>query len=185
MNAYGLSAIPYEHRDMEKWRDFRNGISTLHAPTNFTVVGAIDDVWINDEGELHIVDYKATSKDGEVNLDADWQDGYKRQMEIYQWLFRENDFKVSDVGYFVYANAKKDKRAFDAKLEFDVMIIPYTGSDEWVENTLKDVRACLESDTAPKASVDCDYCRYRNAAFDVLGKANSPSKKSVPNGKLF
>ena len=57
--------------------------------------------------ELHIVDYKATSKDDEVNLDAEWQDGYKRQMEIYRWLFINNGFKVSDTGYFVYANGKK------------------------------------------------------------------------------
>ena len=27
-----------------------------------------------------IVDYKATSKNGEVSMDAEWQIGYKRQM---------------------------------------------------------------------------------------------------------
>ena len=40
-------------------------------------------------------------------MDADWQIGYKRQMEIYQWLFRKNDFKVSNTDYFstgVYQN---------------------------------------------------------------------------------
>ncbi|MDO9231651.1 MAG: hypothetical protein Q7U36_04220 [bacterium] len=43
----------------------------------------VDDVWVSSSGELMIVDYKATSKNGEVSLDADWQIGYKRQMEIY------------------------------------------------------------------------------------------------------
>jgi len=37
-----------------------------------------------------IVDYKATSKAGEVTLDADWQIAYKRQMEFYQWLLRHS-----------------------------------------------------------------------------------------------
>ena len=46
-------------------------------------------------GELIVVDYKATSKDGEVTLDAPRQDGYKRQMEFYQWLLRCNGFTVS------------------------------------------------------------------------------------------
>ena len=38
------------------------------------------------QGELIVVDVKATSKQTEVNLDADWQISYKQQMEIYQWL---------------------------------------------------------------------------------------------------
>jgi hypothetical protein len=35
-----------------------------------------------------VVDYKATSKAGEVGLDAEWQGGYRRQVEFYQWLLR-------------------------------------------------------------------------------------------------
>jgi len=42
---------------------------------------------------------------------------------------RNNGFKVSDTGYFVYANGKKDLKAFDGKLEFDVDLLDYTGSD--------------------------------------------------------
>src|SRR5205823_2826589 len=105
-------------------------------------------------------DYKATSKDGDVSLDADWQDGYKRQMEIYQWLFRQNGFTVSDTGYFVYVNGKTDKEAFDAKLEFDIKLIPYTGNDSWIESTLLKIKECLIDDRIPAASKTCDYCTY-------------------------
>ena len=50
-------------------------------------------MWINTKtDQLIIVDYKATSKDGEVSLDAPWQISYKRQVEIYQWLFKEKWF---------------------------------------------------------------------------------------------
>ena len=74
---------------MDEWRDsLRAGVRYLHEPTNFLVSGGVDDIWINPAGELHVVDYKATSKKGEVNIDAPWQDGYKRQIEIYQWLLR-------------------------------------------------------------------------------------------------
>src|SRR5687768_18339188 len=73
-------------------------------------------MWINHQGEYIVVDYKATSKDGEVTLDADWQIGYKRQMEIYQWLFRKSGFRVSNTGYFVYCNGNTDKEAFDGRL---------------------------------------------------------------------
>ncbi|MBU1146533.1 hypothetical protein KKD80_03230, partial [Patescibacteria group bacterium] len=104
------------------------------------------------------------SKNGEVSLDADWQIGYKRQMEIYQWLFRKNGFQVSDTGYFVYCNGDTDKEAFDGKLEFDVKLIPYTGNDSWVEQAIIDAHKRLMANEIPEAAADCDYCNYRRAA---------------------
>src|SRR3989344_5346320 len=102
MKQYGIDAIPFEHPMMDEWRENFKGVQYLHEPTDLLITGAVDDIWINKKKELIVVDYKATSKTEEVNLDAEWQDGYKRQMEIYQWLFRQNNFKVSDTGYFVY-----------------------------------------------------------------------------------
>lgn len=172
METYGINAVPFQHEQMDAWRDsLRRGVVHLHEATNFLVTGGVDDVWVNVNGELIIVDYKATSKQGEVNLDAPWQIGYKRQMEVYQWLLRKNGFAVSPVGYFVYCNGDADKEAFDGKLEFDVKIIPYEGDDAWVEKALLDARACLLSDRVPEVGVDCDYCAYRKAARDVTAQA--------------
>ena len=144
MQSYGRCRA-HQHEKMNEWRDaLRGGITYKHPATGLLVCGGVDDVWVNPEGELIIVDYKATSKDGEVSLDADWQDGYKRQMEIYQWLFRKNNFTVSDTGFFVYCNGDSDKEAFDAKLEFEIKLIPYKGNPSWVEHTLLDAKACLD-----------------------------------------
>jgi len=89
-------------------------------------------------------------------------------MEVYQWLFRKNGFKVSSTGYFVYCNGKTDKKAFDAKLEFDVKVIPYEGNDWWIEKTLKDIKECLDNKEVPEASLECDYCTYREGVINVL-----------------
>ncbi|MFA6096311.1 MAG: PD-(D/E)XK nuclease family protein [Candidatus Paceibacterota bacterium] len=165
MKAYGIDAVPFRHEKMDEWRDsLRRGIQYHHKPTNFLITGGVDDVWANRDGELIIVDYKATSKTEEVNLDAPWQIGYKRQMEVYQWLFKKNGFKVSDTGYFVYCNGDADKEAFDAKLEFDIKIIPYTGSGDWIEQAITDAHLCLVGRSLPEAGEDCDYCRYRKEA---------------------
>jgi len=178
MKKYGIDAVPFQHAKMEEWRDsLRAGVSFQYAPTGFLVRGGVDDVWVDPQGELIVVDYKATSKDGEVSLDAEWQDGYKRQMETYQWLFRQNGFKVSDTGYFVYVNGKTDKEAFDARLEFDVSIISYTGKTDWVEPTLHDIKKCLDSTELPAPAENCDYCAYRKAAAEVSFK---PVKKMAP-----
>ena len=107
-----------------------------------------------------VVDYKATSKKGEVSIDADWQDGYKRQIEFYQWLLRGNGFKVSDTGYFVYCNGIKDEESFKNRLNFKVKLIPYTGNDQWIEPTLKSIKQCLLSNKSPAPHQDCELCKY-------------------------
>ena len=167
---YGIDAVPFQHERMNEWRETLKGLQSFHEPSGFMVSGAVDDIWQNSKGELHVADYKATSKNGEVNIDAEWQKSYKNQMEIYQWLLRrqEQGFKVSPVGYFVYVNGRTDVEGFDGKLEFDIKIIPYEGDDSWVEQVLLDARACLESDKLPSASADCDFCVYRKAIQDVL-----------------
>jgi len=162
MDTYGVDAVPFQHEKIDIWRENFTGVETHHIPTNFVVFGAVDDIWIDKNKELIVVDYKATSKTEEVTLDAEWQDGYKRQMEVYQWLLRQNGFKVSDTGYFVYANGKRDREAFDGRLEFDIKLIPYTGSADWIEKTLHDMKKCLDDDEIPKSSTNCEYCKYIN-----------------------
>ncbi|MBU1290014.1 PD-(D/E)XK nuclease family protein [Patescibacteria group bacterium] len=171
MEEYCLNLIPFSHPKLNEWRENFKGVQYFHEPTNLIITGAVDDLWVDKEKIVYVVDYKATSKDGDVNLDAEWQDGYKRQMEIYQWLLRRNDLKISDTGYFVYCNGKKDVKAFDGKLEFDVKIIPYKGDDFWVEKAIVDAHKCMMNNKIPLANSECDYCAYREeAAKEELSK---------------
>ncbi|MGD0328208.1 MAG: PD-(D/E)XK nuclease family protein [Minisyncoccia bacterium] len=170
MERFGLDAVPLADERISEWRDaLRRGISYLHEPTHILVHGGIDDVWVNSAGEFIIVDYKATSKKEGPNSEEDLYDSYKRQMEIYQWLFRKNGFAVSPTGYFVYVNGKSDARAFDGKLEFDVELIPYAGSDAWIEPMIFDMKKMLVSDEIPPIGTafgggPCEYCTYRENA---------------------
>ena len=164
MKEYGIDAIPLSHEKIDEWRDsLRAGITFKIDGENIVITGGVDDVWVAPDGEFIIVDYKATSKEEEVTLDADWQIGYKRQMEVYQWLFRKNGFRVSSTGYFVYCNGNTDREAFDGKLEFTIKIISYTGDDSWVEGKVLDAIKCLKNDQLPESGEDCDFCKYREA----------------------
>ncbi len=161
IEKYGVDARPVTHEKLDEWRENFKGVRYEHPKTGLTIMGAIDDLWINSKDEYIVVDYKATSKDGKIEkLDQGWQIGYKRQMEVYQWLLRQNGYKVSNTGYFVYCNGIKDKEAFDAKLEFDVTLIAYEGDDSWVEKAIIDAKECLMNENIPEANPDCDYCRY-------------------------
>jgi hypothetical protein len=164
--------IPYQHADLNKWRYNFTGVVALHKPTNLHVFGAIDDVWVNEAGELIVVDYKATSKASGVSIDSDWQISYKRQMEVYQWLLRQNGFTVSDTGYFVYTNARIDVEGFGDQLEFTTKLIPYTGNDAWIEPTLQKMKDCMEADSMPPVGTaamggPCDFCEYAKSRTEL------------------
>lgn len=169
MKHYGIDAIPMAHELIGEWRNTKHGIRFLHPSTNFLVFGGIDDLWQDADGKLIIADYKATAKEREVNIDAEWQAGYKRQVEIYQWLFRNNGYEVSDTAYFIYCNGRTDRTAFDGKLEFDVKIIPYEGNASWVDKTLIEIKKCLDSDVFPPSGTACDFCAYRKSMKRVGG----------------
>lgn len=168
MKHYGVDAVPFQHPDLDTWRENFVGLQYHHDPTNFIIMGAVDDIWHSNLGELIVVDYKSTSKDAEVSIDASWQSGYRNQMEIYQWLLRRLGFQVSSIGYFVYANGRRDAAAFDGKLEFKVSLLPYEGNDEWVEPTILEAREVLSADVIPESASDCEYCQYRQAAHHAI-----------------
>ena len=126
-------------------------------------------MWIDlDTDKLVVVDYKSTSSKDEVNLDKDWQISYKRQMEFYQWLLRQNGFKVSNDGYFVYCNGDKSKTKFDEKVVFKVSILNYTGSTRWIESTIREIKELLDQDTVPPLNEECDYCTYTVDVSNVV-----------------
>ena len=163
MKKYGIDAVPYNHPDLPEWRDdFYKyiGACVLHKKTNFEVCGIVDDIWVNKKEELFIVDYKSTSTKKEISLDDEYKQGYKKQMEVYQWIFKQKGFRVSDIGYFVFANATKNRSKFDGKLEFESTIISYKGNDFWVERTLLDAKKCLMQSEIPNPSPTCEHCAY-------------------------
>ncbi|MFA6602904.1 MAG: PD-(D/E)XK nuclease family protein [Candidatus Shapirobacteria bacterium] len=162
---YGIKAVPFNHPELEKWRFNFSGVTRVETESGIEVFGAVDDLWLMENGEIAVVDYKSTAKEGEVELtDAPWHDGYRRQIEVYQWLLRGNELKVSDTGYFVYCNGITNLARFDAKLEFKIKIIDYQGDDSWVAPTVREMAQVMSLDQIPHPGKDCEWCRYRNNA---------------------
>ncbi len=169
IEKYNIDAIPAQRKELDEWRENFKGVQYLHPQTNFIITGAIDDLWINSKKEYIVVDYKATSKAEKIiSLDKKWHDSYKRQMDVYQWLLQKNNLTISETGYFLYCNGKTDKEKFDGKIDFDITIIPYKGSANWIEKTLIKIKETLESSNVPEANPECDFCTYRKETEKVL-----------------
>lgn len=151
-----IDAVPYKAPQMDSWRHNFTGVQFEHKATGFLVYGAVDDVWVNPAGELIVVDYKATGSTVHRIYDS-----YKRQMEVYQWLLQQNGFKVSSVGYFLFARVNKTNGFHDAKLSFDIFLEPLVGDSSWVEGAIIKAKEIYDGDL-PKVGESCEYCPYVN-----------------------
>ena len=161
MDNVDRNLIPYSHEKLDEWRENFKGVQYHHKETNLIFTGAVDDLWLDtDTNEVVVVDYKATSKNSEVTIDAHWQQGYRRQMDFYQWLLRKNGLEVSEVGYFVYCNGDRQRQEFDSKVHFKISVLEYKGNESWIEDTIFQIKKLLDQDNVPGYSKDCDYCTY-------------------------
>jgi hypothetical protein len=180
-----ILAVPYKNKELDKWRENFVGVVHLHEPTNLHVFGAVDDVWIDEKGSLMVVDYKATAKDKPVTKlgpEGGWQDMYRRQMEIYQWLLKQNGFDVSDTGYFVYATGTLDREGFNNVIDFETHVFPHHGNSDWVENVLIEMKKVMDSDKIPPVGSsamggECEHCAYARSRTELTLSALDYKKK--------
>lgn len=179
MKKYGVDAIPLKHEQMDAWRDTFVGIEHRHEPTGLLVCGGVDDLWQKPDGEIIVVDYKATSKAGRIESlgDSPWEKQYQRQLGVYRWLLEQNGFKVSPLGYLVYANASKEEDAFDDKLTFETTLVECETETDWIEPTLEKIKQTLESEVIPPTGSSCEYCPYREASGKKLMALHLANKK--------
>lgn len=169
-----LNFIPFDHVEMDKWRDsLKGGISYLDKDTNLEIYGGVDDIWfdINKE-ELVIVDYKAQSStallETESYLNSPYHEGYKIQMNIYVYILRQMGFKVSDRVFFMVCNAEKSYEKFDNKLNFTTKLIPYFTDTSKIKNTIFQMKETLESKIIPDLNKSCEKCMYLNTGKTLI-----------------
>ena len=167
----GIDLIPFDHDDIDKWRSNFKGIRFINEKDGYNFGGAVDDVWVRPNGELVIADVKATSKNN-FNWEETWQKyeypkSYRRQLEMYQWLFRKNGFDVSNQAYLVYFNGLKNEPFFNQTLKFELHLIKIECNDEWVEQKLIEASSLLNSQDFPTASKTCENCNYLRKRWQV------------------
>ena len=161
-----LKLIPFQHEQMDHWRNaLSGGVSYLDENTNIELHGGLDDIWFDPETkELVVVDYKAQSNNTPVKnvayLESQYHQSYKIQMDVYVHILRKMKFKVSDTAYFLVCNALKSSKKFEAKLQFDLTLVPYNTDTSWVENKIVEMKSTLESPGVPEINKYCEKCLY-------------------------
>ncbi len=161
---HGIDAVPFNHPDIERWRNNFQGIRYIDKEQGYDFGGAVDDVWVKPSGELIIADVKATAKKDfnweETYKQYEWPKGYKRQLEMYQWLFRKNGFQVANEAYLVYYNGLKSEPFFKQSLKFELHLVKLDCNTDWVEEKVIEASKLLHSDNLPESSFVCENCDY-------------------------
>ncbi len=155
----GLDALPFAHADIDIWRSNRKGVRWNDGDTGWSLYGAVDDVWQTRSGSVIVADYKATSRRDEFTV-ANLYPGYKRQVEVYQFLLSQQDLTVEPRAWFVYANGISTRGAFNNRLEFRTSLLPYDGDSSWVPGKFREAVGVITTGIRPEPAETCRWCQY-------------------------
>lgn len=190
MSDAGIQAVPFQHEKMDDWRKRNRGIRYLDQNTNLELYGLVDDIWRSTQNdELFIVEYKTTTvkrKKKTINKQtilgeeikpdlnekgAPYKYWYKKQVEFYQWLLRKNNFNVSNVTYFLFCSGRyKEIHDFSDKMQFRIDIIEHVGNDDWVDETIINIKNVLDGEQIPDSNPNCDHCNYAKKINNVTNQ---------------
>ena len=53
-------------------------------------------------------------------------------------------------------------------MKFDVYILDYQGSTEWIEPTIHDIKKTLDNNNVPKSNEECETCSYVTSVSEKL-----------------
>lgn len=173
LSSRGFQFVPFSHPKIDDWRDTQRGLERKHEPSGITVYGALDDLWVHDDGSIIVVDYKATARDRPIKEFSPhgYHEGYKRQLDFYSWMMAAQGVKVSSRAFLFYVTARKNAPDFAGKLVFDPELLEHKVNTEWIEPFLERVKATLDSGKVPLSAEDCKACDYRLRAAQALDGA--------------
>tara|TARA_B100000686_G_C16515363_1_gene824297 strand:- start:23 stop:898 length:876 start_codon:yes stop_codon:yes gene_type:complete len=162
---YSKTKVPY--KIMDAWRTQSHGLQARFKKTKFILYGAVDDIWLDKKNNaLIIVDYKSQAKDEAVSqdtyFDAEYKEGYKRQLEFYAYLLKAQnlDNKISDTGFLYVVNARGKEDKFDNKLIFEPALISVKIENDDLDDDIQKMIDVIKSTKIPQAATRCKNCAY-------------------------
>ena len=165
--SYGLEhVVPFKHEEMDAWRDsMRRGLIHRFENSNIILSGGVDDIWQDtNTKELIVVDYKSQASSEKVETESYlagvYHEGYKIQMDFYNYLLQGMGFKTSATSYFLVVNADKTVNGFHGNMKFSETLIPYKNDTSWIPQRIKDMIYVINQEIVPERHESCENCAY-------------------------
>ena len=164
---YGLEhVVPFKHEEMDAWRDsLRRGLMYRFEASNIILSGGVDDIWQDtNTQELIVVDYKSQASSEKVETESYlagvYHQGYKIQMDFYNYLLQGMGFKTSPISYFLVVNADKTVNGFHGNMKFSETLISYKANTSWIPEKVKEMISLMNQEMLPEGNVSCENCAY-------------------------
>mgnify|MGYP002354820650 CR=1 FL=1 len=141
----------YDHKLLDKWRNWRTGLEYTDENLGVTLFGALDDcLQINDK--CAPLDYKTR---GSAPKDGDSEKYYGNQLDCYSLLLQENGYPVGEFGYLVYYYPEYVEE--NGTVVFNVKPIKLKIDPNRAKKTLRDAIKLL-TEPIPPQHTECEYC---------------------------
>lgn len=155
--------VPLADTRLDGWRDYREGLRAVHAPTDLTIYAVVDDIWLSQEdGSTRVVDYKTHGADKAFDLYSGWGLNYQRQLELYTYALLHSgvDLPVASTSHLVVVQPDRSAANFGGALRFDAELLTHECDLSWIDGELAEILGCLQSSAPPAADPACRFCNY-------------------------
>jgi len=145
--------------DMEKlevWRANRRGLRFVDKKTGITLMGALDDLFVTDDGLFIPLDFKTRG----YPLKEDTAGHYKHQMDIYCFLLEKNGMKAGDWACLVFYHPREV--GGHGKFEFNIDVVKLKASKEDGERLFREAIKVLQGEE-PEADEGCKWCEWEKS----------------------
>ena len=158
--------VPFDHAEMDNWRNsLSKGLISRFKETNIILSGGIDDIWQDTKTkDLIVVDYKSQASNYEVRtnyyLASAYHQGYKVQMDFYNYLLTAMGLQVGPLSYFLVVNADRGADGFYGKMDFSETLVPYNHDISWITSKVEEMIALINQNKVPESNPSCENCAY-------------------------
>jgi hypothetical protein len=133
--------------------------------SNIILSGGVDDIWQDtNTQELIVVDYKSQASSEKVETESYlagvYHQGYKIQMDFYNYLLQGMGYKTSPTSYFLVVNADKTVNGFHGNMKFSETLIPYKHNTLWIPEKVRSMIELMNKEKLPERHESCENCAY-------------------------
>ncbi len=149
-NGYKLFS---DKTKLDIWRSNQKGIQYKDKTSGILLRGAVDNL-LEKEKKLVVLDYKTRG----YPLKEDTHEHYITQMDIYNFLLRQNGYDTEDYAYLLFYYPREITET--GEVIFDTKLIKILTDDKRGEKVFNKAIKILQLEKPPEASADCEFCKW-------------------------
>jgi hypothetical protein len=143
-----------DHEKLKEWRDNKRGLRWIDPKTGFGLMGALDDLFVTEEGLYAPLDFKTRG----YPCKDDTHEHYQHQMDIYSFLLEKNGMKPAGFAILIFYHPTSVNEKHD--VVFDPNPVKVHTNPEKGEELFRKAVGCLVGEE-PKH--ECEWCRWVKA----------------------